>query len=276
MGYPPRETFVKNDLRKIKTDSKKEDKKYDFLFHISYNNVLLLSDMNPIRMKKFKELDQNTQNNIKRIDEMIEKSSARVKELKSISDDTKQKLDTSLSTQIKRFGIELKDVAEKLRALSDFAKFTSAEFDFYRVAVKSYEEALARIRSDQKLNLDMPSRSLLDLVRYLESKVGSIRFLLNDLIDTMKDLEDFDYRSENSPALYEKLMSECEIAFGELVEKAHDVLYMVKKTRVRVLGTQRSRDLQTRNRIEEERPNGGNIEEIIQKRLDKVISGFYN
>ena len=125
MGYPHRESFVKHYLRKIKTDSKKEDKKYDFLFHVNYNHVLALSEMNPKRMAKLKELDATTQNRINMLDSLIEKNSTKIKELKAISEDTKQKLDQSLSLQIKRFGIELKDVAEKLRTLNDFARSTS-------------------------------------------------------------------------------------------------------------------------------------------------------
>lgn len=276
MGFPHRENFVKHDLRKIKTDSKKEDKKYDFLFHINYNNILVLSDMNPIRTKKLRDLDASGQSYIKRVDDIIEKNSTRLKELKAVAEDTKQKLDTTLSTQIKKFGIELKDIAEKLRSLNDFAKSTSDEFDFYRVAVKSYEDILARIRTDQKINWDIPSKALLDLIKYLEGKVNSIRFMLNDLVDTIKDIEDFDMRVDNSATLYERLMTECEIAFGQLLEKAHDVLYMVRKTRVRIMGNQKPRDMQTKGRIEEEKPNGSNIEDIIKRRLDKVISNFNN
>jgi len=276
MGYPYRESFVKHDLRKIKTDSKKDDKKYDFLFNLNYNNILLMSEMNPIRMKKFKELDQNTQNNIKRIDEMIEKSSIKVKELKIVADDTKQKLETSLSTHIKKFAIELKDVAEKLRTLNDFTKRTSDEFEFYRTAVKLYEESLARIRTDQKLNWEIPSRILVDLVKYLEDKVAIIKFSLNDLVETIKDMEEFDSKVDSSAVVYEKLMSECEIAFGELLEKAHDVLYSVRKTKAAFMGTRRSKDQQSRFHIEEEKPNNRNVQDIIKRRLDKVISNFNN
>lgn len=274
MGYPYRESFVKHDLRKIKTDSKKEDKKYDFLFHINYNNVLLLAEMNPIRMKKFRELDQNTQSNVKRIDEVVEKSSLRVKELKAVAENTREKIESSLSEQIKRFGLEVKDVAEKLRVLYAFAKYASDEFDFYRTAVKNYEETLARIRMDQKLNLEIPSRTLLDLIRYLENKVASIRFMLNDVVETVKSAEDFDMRLDNSQGLYEKLMYECEVAVIELIEKSNEVLYMVRKTRVKVMGGHKPKDQQARNRIEEERPNADNIEDIIKKRLDRVISNF--
>lgn len=276
MGYPYKESFVKHDLRKIKTDSKKDDKKYDFLFHINYNNILVMSEMNPIRMKKFKELDPNTQNNIKRIDEMIEKSSTKVKELKIVAENTKNKLETSLSTCIKKFAIELKDVAEKLRCLNDFTKFTSDEFDFYRSAVKVYEDSLARIRTDQKLNWDIPSRVLTDLVRYLENKVSSIRFILSDLVETIKEMEDFDSRVDDSTVVCEKLMSECEIAFGELLEKAHDVLYSVRKAKATLMGGKRQREPQARNQIEEEKPTGENVQDIIKRRLDKVVSNFNN
>lgn len=195
-SLPYRENFVKHDLRKIRTDSKKEDKKYDFLFHISYNNVLTLADMNPLRVKKFKELDANTQNNIKRIDELVERNSTKLKEIKLIAEDTRTKLDDTLSTQVKRFGIELKDVTEKIRALSDFVKRSNDEFEFCRIAVKSYEEVLAKLKTDQRLNLDIPSANLLALDQFLCEKVRSIKFAIVDLLDTIKDVEDFDMRVE--------------------------------------------------------------------------------
>ena len=268
---------MKHDVRKIRTDGKKEDKKYDFLFAIGYNNVLALSDMNPLRVKKFKELDANTQNNIKRIDEAIERSSTRLKEIKSCEEDTRQKLDDALSSQIKKFGIELKDVSERIRALSDFVKRTSEEFDFCRLAVKSYEEVLAKLKTDQRLNADIPSASLLALDVFLCEKVRGIKFAVADLLDTIKDVEDVDMRVENSAAVYEHLMSECEIAFGDLLQKSHDVLYMVRKARARFVGGQRTRAEQPGRRIEEERTTGGGAsEDLVRRRLDKVISGFNN
>lgn len=267
--------FVRTGIKKIRSETKKENAKYDFLFNIDNSFLLMLSDMNPVRTKLLNEFDQQTQEYVKKVDNIIESSSKKISELNQIVNGIKDKLDNSLNKEIKKFIMELKDVSHKIKMINQLISDSNVEFEFYKKAVNDYEDVILKFKSNVRVDYQTPSQTLMNLIAFLQNRVQVFKFCVDDVLQTLSEMSDGEFQRHNTLTLYADLMVECEFSFSRLLEKANEVIRTVERIGGRTKKGYGYEEYEGRRMIEEEIERENNMN-VVDKRLDRLITNSMN
>lgn len=265
-------SLIRANPQRVKTvEEKSEDPKYDFIFAVMQNFILKLSDMNYINSKKVSELDPNTLNRVKAVEERINQVHKTTVECKVTLTAVNSTLSNKTEEAIKNGIYGVKNIYMKLNHIKHQHSTLSTEFETYSNIIKSFEDSYQRIKHDTRQVYLIPSKVVSSVVSILLKKVQTLQLDVEDLIqhietqtieDSRQDSDDINNYAAICEALYFNLQ--------ELVLKANNVFESIQTLKQRIYGRVKDNHGQGGLRIEPE-DNNSVFKEDVYTRLDEII-----
>ena len=265
-------SLVRLNPQKVRTtDEKSEDPKFDFLFATMQSYPLKLSDMNHINSIKVSELDPETINQVKAIDDRINQVHKTTIDCKSVMTSVSHDLLTKAEESIKDATYGVKNIYLKIHRMKVQFTALNAEFDAYANIVKSFEDSYQSIKNDSRQVYIIPSKVVTSVISILLKKVQTLQLDVEDLTqliqtqaleESRQDSDDVDNYAAICEALY--------LYLQELVLKSSNVLESIKTLKQRAYGW--PRDGHGHGGISYEHDDSSSVfKEDVFNRLNEII-----
>lgn len=262
-------TILSNYKLIHKKDESDKTPGYDFLFQVSLDKKLSLSDSNSLNSQKISAIDKKYSTPINSIEETLNQQSIDIQEIKKavIQMDTKNR--ETVSEKIRDLALQTKETNSKIEALFHKFETCNKEFKEYQSIVVGFQAQVPVFSHQSISKTQFPSQALQSLSRSLSDKLNQINLIVEELISVLLQSTNKDSEEDGFNA-YLDLIDELFYLVKNLSAQNAIIQMDLKMIRGRIFGNVRDGENNTTMIVEDEHDNMKTMNEV-SNRLNKII-----